>query len=109
MKILSKLPITEEVDFCYLLALLPVLKNMPEYAPLPELFSIIGHERLIDLCKYAGGETIQIPTLEELHDSIESLRWYCLVFVDRKKTFCDIPEEYVEQVNKIHEQMKIES
>ena len=50
-----KLPITEELDFAYLLSLLPPLKDEPEFAWLPELFSIVGHESLIRLCKYAGG------------------------------------------------------
>lgn len=99
---MSSLSCTEEIDFCYLLALLPVLKSRPEYSCLPELFSTIGHESLIDLCKYAGGETIRIPTLEELNDTIESLRWYYCVFVEKKKCFEDIPFEYQEEVNKIY-------
>ena len=68
------LPITEELDFHYLLELMPPLHNIPEFAWLPELFSIIGYEKLIQLCKYAGGETIAIPTIEELTSSIESLQ-----------------------------------
>ena len=67
---------SEENDFAYLLELMPVLHNIPEYAWLPELFSIIGAERLISLCKYAGGETIKIPTIEELSLSIEVLQLF---------------------------------
>ena len=43
----SKLPLTEEIDFHYLLGLMPPLHNVPEFAWLPELFSIIGHEKLV--------------------------------------------------------------
>lgn len=94
----------EELDFCYLLALLPVLKDVPEYACLPELFSIIGHEKLIDLCKFAGGECIRIPTLEELSKSIESLKWYYCVFMDGSKTLDEVPQEYKDEVLQILKQ-----
>ena len=43
----SELPISEELDFQYLLQLLPPLENEPEFAWLPELFSIIGAKKLI--------------------------------------------------------------
>ena len=91
---MSNLSTKEELDFCYLLALLPALTNIPEYAALPELFSIVGHTALIDLCKYAGGESIRIPTLEELQHSIESLKWYYTVFVEKTSSLTDIPLEF---------------
>lgn len=81
----NKLPITEELDFHYLLALLPPLYDIPEFQWLPELFSCIGHEKLIKLCKYAGGETIRIPTLDELSDSIDALQnFYDAEILNRK-------------------------
>ena len=55
---MSKLNRTEDLDFHYLLTLMPPLHNISQFTWLPELFSIIGHEGLIKLCKYAGGETI---------------------------------------------------
>lgn len=71
-----KLDLGEEIDFAYLLELLMPLYNVPEYAWLPELFSIIGHESLLKLCKYAGGETIRIPTLSQLHDAMCALQLF---------------------------------
>lgn len=68
--------LNEENDFAYLLELMPVLHNVPEFAWLPELFSIIGAEALITLCKYAGGETIRIPTQQELSLSIKALQTF---------------------------------
>lgn len=76
MKMKSKLPVSEELDFHYLLSLLPPLFEVSEFAWLPELFSIVGYESLIKLCKYAGGESIHIPTLEELSDSIDALKYF---------------------------------
>lgn len=81
----------EELDFHYLLELMPPLYNVPEFAWLPELFSIIGHERLILLCKFCGGEKIKIPTLSQLADSIEALQWFYDVNISKKKTITDVP------------------
>jgi len=88
----ENLSITEELDFAYLLELLPVLHNVPEYSWLPELFAIVGHERLIDLCRYAGGETITIPTLDQLTNSIEALQWFYDVAIKKVKKSEDVPE-----------------
>ena len=93
--------IKDELDFHYLLQLLPVLHNIPEFANLPELFSIIGAESLIKLCKYAGGETITIPTLEQLCQDIEVLQWYYDVYISKKKTKEDIPAELLDLVRKV--------
>lgn len=99
----SNLPITEELDFAYLLELMPPLHNISEYAWLPELFSIIGHEGLITLCKYAGGETITIPTLEELSDSVEALQWFYDIHVKHIRTPIEVPRNLRSYYNKIVE------
>lgn len=88
---MSKLPITEELDFHYLLGLMPPLNNEPEFAWLPELFSTIGYESLIKLCKYAGGETIKIPTIEQLSLSIEALQWFYDVEIKKSKELHMMP------------------
>lgn len=86
------LPITEELNFHYLLGLMPPLHDVPGFAWLPELFSIIGHERLITLCKYAGGEVIQIPTIEELSQSIEALEWFYKVKISKTCIASEVPK-----------------
>lgn len=92
---------SEELDFQYLLQLLPPLEDTPEFANLPELFSIIGAKSLIRLCKYAGGETITIPTLEQLCKDIEALQWYYDVYIKKSKSSSEIPIELYELVSKI--------
>lgn len=97
----KELPITEELDFQFLLQLLPPLENEPEFAWLPELFSIIGAKSLITLCKYAGGETIKIPTLQQLSKSIDALQSYYDVYIRHKKSFEDVPDSLKDLVLKI--------
>lgn len=99
----TKLPLTEELDFAYLLTLMPPLHNVPEFAWLPELFSVIGHERLIQLCKYCGGERIRIPTLEQMSDSIEALQWFYDVYISKKKSISEVPVRLHMLFNTIHD------
>ena len=98
---MKELPITEELDFQYLLQLLPPLENEPEFSWLPELFSIIGVKNLITLCKYAGGETIKIPTIEQLDKDIEALQWYYDIYISHKKSVVELPTELQPLVAKI--------
>lgn len=99
----NKLPITEEIDFHYLLGLLPPLKDVDAFQWLPELFTLVGYQSLIDLCKYAGGEVIRIPTLDELSESIDSLQWFYDVFITHSKSADEIPPNLLSNVNKICE------
>lgn len=99
----QKLDITESSDFHCLLELMLPLYNVDEFAWLPELFSIIGHEKLLMLMKYAGGETIKIPTLDQLNASIQALDWYYKVYITKRKRRKSIPLEYLELVDKIKE------
>ena len=88
---MNNLPITEELDFEYLLEMMPTLHGKPGFSWLPELFSIIGAERLVNLCKYAGGETITIPTIEELSSSIEALQFFYDIRIKKIKKMSDLP------------------
>lgn len=93
----------EQSDFHYLLSLMPPLHDIPEFAILPELFSIVGHSKLISMCRYMGGETVRIPTLEELTTSVEALQWYYDIYIQKKKTVDSLPTEYKPLVDKICE------
>ncbi|MCM1226167.1 MAG: hypothetical protein NC320_01920 [Clostridium sp.] len=99
----NKLPVTEELDFHYLLSLMPPLKGVPEFQWLPELFSIVGYESLITLCKFAGGETIKIPTIEELSDCIEALQCFYDLHIKHIITESVIPLNLKALVDKIKE------
>lgn len=99
----NTLPETEDLDFHYLLSLMPPLYNVPEYAWLPELFSIIGHQKLVLLAKYAGGETIRIPTLIELLNSVDALQWFYDIHIAHKKQVSELPTHLHDLYSKITE------
>lgn len=91
------LPTTEELDFAYLLELMPALHSEPSFAWLPELFSIIGVEKLILLCRYAGGETITIPTIDELSASVEALQYFYDIRIKKTRKLSELPPSLVEK------------
>ena len=97
----NPLPITEDLDFHYLLTLMPALRGISGFEWLPELYSIVGYETVIKLCEYCGGETIQIPTIDQLSESITALQWYYDVFISGKLKVTDIPDECKELVYRI--------
>lgn len=100
---MTNLPVTEELDFAYLLELMPALHSKPGFTWLPELFSIIGVEKLVRLCKYAGGETITIPTLDELISSVEALQYFYDIKIQKKKKIEELPVALREQFQIINE------
>jgi len=99
----KQLSLTEASNFEYLLELLVPLSSDPSFAWLPELFSIIGYEKLLLLSRFAGGETIKIPTISQISESMEGLNWYYRVFVEKSKYRKSIPEQYVDIVYRIKE------
>ena len=99
----SKLPITEELDFHYLLNLMPPLKCVPEFQWLPELFSTIGEESFVLLCQCAGCETIRIPTIDELTECIDALQCFYDIYIKHRITESEIPTKLRPFVQKIQE------
>ena len=99
----NRLSLTESSNFQYLLELMMPLHGEEEYACLPELFSILGHDKLLLLCKYAGGTIIKIPTIQELLDSMEALEWFYKVYIEKSKYRKSIPENLRDRVDKIKE------
>lgn len=99
----KKLPVNEDLDFAYILELMMPMHNTPEFSWLPELFSTIGYESLLKLCKYAGGETITIPTLDQLTDSIDALQYFYDIEIKNSKSIEDVPKRLMSLYQKIHE------
>lgn len=46
---------------------------IPEYSSISELAYVLDKDNLLNLCEFFGGQTIKIPTLDELESLIYSL------------------------------------
>lgn len=99
----KKLKTSEDLDFAYLLELMRPLYNVDEFSLLPELFTILGHEKLLQLSKYLGGQVVRIPTIDELSDSLYSLQWFYDVHIKHTKSKDDIPSKFLNHYHKICE------
>ena len=106
MKMKSDLNLRDSSDFACLLELMAPLTDEPSYSCLPELFSILGHEKLLLLAKYAGGTEIRIPTVEELNDSIEALQWYYDIHIAKKRKLTHAPFKCRPTILKLEERFK---
>lgn len=58
------------------LMLLYAAKDDPAYSTISELIFILDHKNFLDFMKYFEGQTIKIPTIEELSDAIRCLLLY---------------------------------
>lgn len=99
----TSLDLKETSDFACLLELMMPLENEPQYACLPELFAILGHEKLLLLAKYAGGTVVKIPTVEEITYLVESLQWYYNIHVAKTKKLIHAPFKYRPMIHRLEE------
>lgn len=69
----------------YSLLLFAVYKLMDtnEYSSLSELVYVVDKPNLLNLCEYFGGQTIKIPTIDQLEELVYALLLYQYVHIDR--------------------------
>lgn len=58
------------------LMLLYTVKDDPGYSTISELIFILDHKNFLDFIKYFEGQTIKVPTIDELSDAIKVLLLY---------------------------------
>ena len=73
----------KQVDF-YSLLLFALYKgtDIPEYSSLSQLAYVLDKDNLLNLCEYFGGQTITIPTMQEMESLVYSLLLYQYVKVE---------------------------
>ena len=59
-------------------------QKVPELAALSELTYILDRPSLLKLCQYFGGETLKIPTIDELKYLLLSLNLYQQVNIENQ-------------------------
>lgn len=58
------------------------LRDIPDYLVLSELVYVLDKDNLLKLCEYFGGNTLYIPTIEELESILYSLLLYQYVDIE---------------------------
>ena len=58
------------------------VKDIPECSSLSELAYILDKKNMLKLCEYFGGQTIRIPTIDELETLTYSLLLYQHVVIE---------------------------
>ena len=73
----------KQVDFySVLLFALYKMNNIPEYSSLSQLAYVLDQKNFLNLCEYFGGQTIKIPTIQEMESLVYSLLLYQYVKID---------------------------
>lgn len=60
------------------------LHSIPGYNLTSELPYLLDEDNLLKLCRYYGGKTITIPTVEELYKSMKTLLLYQNYIIENK-------------------------
>ena len=80
----SNLNTLKERDvYSLLLFCLYKLSDIPEYSSLSELVYVMDKKNFLNFCEYFGGQTIKVPTVDELNALMYSLLLYQYVKIDK--------------------------
>lgn len=52
------------------------LKDVPEYSSVSELAYVLDQDNLLKLCEVFGGQTISIPTIDDMQEMVYALLMY---------------------------------
>lgn len=65
-----------EETYSIVMLLLFVYKDHPRYSTMSELSTILDHDNFVKFIRYYEGQTIQVPTIEEISKSLKALMMY---------------------------------
>ena len=59
------------------------MNDIPEYSSLSQLAYVLDQKNLLNFFEYFGGQTIKIPTIQEMESLVYSLLLYQYVKIDK--------------------------
>ena len=84
MPIKNELQKLKQIDiWSLMLFVLYNFQKLPEYSALSELAFILDEKSLLKLCEYFGGQTITIPTIDQLEETIYGMLLYQYIDVEK--------------------------
>ena len=66
-----------------MLFVLYIFQKIPEYSALSELAYILDQKNLLKLCEYFGGQTVKIPTIDQLEETVYGMLLYQYIDVEK--------------------------
>ena len=57
-------------------------QHVPEYSSISELAYVLDEKNMLKLCEYFGGQTIKIPTIDELENTLYAMLLYQYVDIE---------------------------
>ena len=83
MAIKNELEKLKQVDiWSLMLFVLYNFQKLPEYSALSELAYILDKQNLLKLCEYFGGQTLTIPTIDQLEETIYAMLLYQYIDIE---------------------------
>ena len=77
MPIKNELQKLKQIDiWSLMLFVLYNFQKVPEYSAISELAYILDEKNFLKLCEYFGGQTIKIPTIDQLEETIYAMLLY---------------------------------
>lgn len=84
MPIRNELQKLKQIDiWSLMLFVLYNFQKLPEYSALSELAYILDEKNLLKLCEYFGGQTIKIPTIDQLEETIYGMLLYQYIDIEK--------------------------
>ena len=83
MPIKQQLQKLKDIDiWSLMLFVLYKFQNIPEYSSISELAYVLDEKNLLKLCEYFGGQTIKIPTVDELETTLYAMLLYQYINIE---------------------------
>lgn len=84
MAIINELKKLKQVDiWSLMLFVLYNFQKIPEYSTLSELAYVLDQKNMLKLCEYFGGQTIKIPTIDQLEETLYSMLLYQYIDIEK--------------------------
>ena len=84
MAIKNELQKLKQIDiWSLMLFVLYNFQNIPEYSSISELAYVLDEKNMLKLCEYFGGQTIKVPTIDQLEETLYGMLLYQYIDVEK--------------------------
>ena len=86
-------------------------QKIPEYSSISELAYILDEKNMLKLCEYFGGQTIKIPTIDELETTLYAMLMYQYIDVEKMSeedavTLMNVDKDIIKSIKSTYKTIK---